>query len=74
MQTINITAHTNDASQIDALKAVMRAMKIDFKISKPKVEKPYNSEFVKMVLDAENEIKNGKGLKVTSQGFDDLWK
>jgi hypothetical protein len=71
MQTINIIAHTEDASQIEAIKAVMKAFKIKFEISK---DKPYNPEFVNMVLEAEKEIKQGKGLKVTSEGFDDLWK
>ncbi|TAE41626.1 MAG: hypothetical protein EAY66_01340 [Sphingobacteriales bacterium] len=34
MQTINITAHTEDASQIEAIKAVIKAFKIKFSISK----------------------------------------
>jgi hypothetical protein len=71
MQTINITAHTQDPSQIEAVKAFMKALKIKFEISK---EKPYNPEFVNMVLEAEKEIKQGKGLKVTSKEFDSLWK
>jgi hypothetical protein len=70
MQTI-ITAYTEDALQIEAVKAIMRALKIKFEIS---TEKPYNPEFVNMVLEAEQEIKKGKGLAVTSEGFDDLWK
>ncbi len=71
MQAINFTAYTEDASQIEAVKAFMKALKIKFEISK---DKPYNPEFVNMVLEAEKEIKQGKGLKVTSDGFDDLWK
>jgi hypothetical protein len=71
MQAINIIAYTEDSSQIEAIKAVMKALKIKFEVSK---EKPYNTDFVNMVLDAEKEIKNGKGLKVTSKGFDNLWK
>ena len=71
MQAINIIAYTEDSSQIEAIKAVMKALKIKFEVSK---EKPYNTDFVDMVLDAEKEIKNGKGLKVTSKGFDNLWK
>lgn len=70
MQTI-ITAYTDDALQIEAVKAIMKALKIKFEIS---TEKPYNSEFVNMVLEAEQEIKKGKGLTVTTEGFDDLWK
>jgi len=71
MQAINITAYTEDASQIEAVKAFMKALKIKFEISK---DKPYNPEFVNRILEAEKEIKQGKGLKVTSEGFDDLWK
>lgn len=71
MQAINITAYTDDASQIEAVKAFMKALKIKFEISK---DQPYNSEFVNKILEAEQEIKQGKGLKVTSEGFDDLWK
>ena len=70
MQAINITAYTDDASQIEAVKAFMKALKIKFEISK---DQPYNPEFVNKILEAEQEIKQGKGLKVTSEGFDDLW-
>jgi hypothetical protein len=70
MEAINITAFTQDVSQIDAIKAFMKALKIKFEIA----DKPYNSEFVSRILDAEKGIKEGKGLKVTSQEFDDLWK
>lgn len=34
-------------------------------------EKPYNSEFVKEILDAEKSIKEGKGVKIK---VEDLWK
>nr|WP_294782022.1 DUF2683 family protein [uncultured Flavobacterium sp.] len=34
-------------------------------------EKPYNPEFVKEILDAEQSIKDGKGVKIK---LDDLWK
>jgi hypothetical protein len=35
------------------------------------VEKPYNPEFVKEILDAEQSIKDGKGVKIN---LEDLWK
>jgi len=35
------------------------------------VEKPYNPEFVKEILDAEQSIKDGKGVKIK---LEDLWK
>lgn len=35
------------------------------------IEKPYNPEFVKEVLEAEQSIKDGKGVKIK---LEDLWK
>ena len=35
------------------------------------VEKPYNPEFVKEILEAEQSIKDGKGIKIR---LEDLWK
>ncbi|MFV7236437.1 DUF2683 family protein [Flavobacterium sp. ZB4R12] len=36
-----------------------------------KIEKPYNPEFVKEILEAEQSIKEGKGIKIK---LEDLWK
>lgn len=36
-----------------------------------KIEKPYNPEFVKEILDAEKSIKEGKGVTIN---LEDLWK
>jgi len=36
-----------------------------------KTEKPYNPEFVKEILAAEQSIKDGKGVRVK---LEDLWK
>jgi hypothetical protein len=35
------------------------------------IEKPYNPEFVKEILEAEKSIKDGKGIKIK---LVDLWK
>ncbi len=67
-----IIAHPASADKYEALKAILKALKIKFEI--PKKKSPYNPEFVKMILEAEQEIKDGKGLKVTSKEFDNLWK
>ena len=73
MQTDNmLIAHPANSEQFNALKAFLKALKIKFEVKKH--EEPYNAEFVNMVLDAENEIKTGKGLKVTSEELDNLWK
>ncbi|MFM2369358.1 MAG: hypothetical protein RL619_1664 [Bacteroidota bacterium] len=35
------------------------------------IEKPYNPEFVKEILEAEQSIKDGKGITIK---LEDLWK
>ena len=67
-----VIAHPENIEQVNALKAVMKALKIKFEVTVK--EKPYKKEFVDMVLNAKQEIKDGKGLKVTSEQFDGLWK
>ena len=64
MQTINITAHTVDASQIEAIKAIMKALKIKFEISK---EVPYNPEFLAKIEQSKQEIKDGKTTRVKKE-------
>ena len=46
------------------------AKSLGFEIEK-KEEKPYNPEFVKEILEAEQSIKDGKGVKIK---LEDLWK
>jgi hypothetical protein len=48
------------------------AKSLGFEIEKE--DKPYNPEFVKEILDARNEIRQGKGIKITMQEIDNLWK
>jgi hypothetical protein len=69
MQTINITAHTEDPSQIEVVKAVMKALKIKFEISK---EKPYNPEFVDKIRQSEKEIAQGKTQRVKKEDLKQL--
>lgn len=38
------------------------------------VEKPYNPEFVKEISEAREELKQGKGIKMTLEDIDKLWK
>lgn len=41
-------------------------------VEKPeKPEKPYNPEFVKEILEADQSIKDGKGVRIKTE---DLWK
>ena len=72
MQTENIfIAHPANMEQENVLKVLFKALKIKFEVTK---EAPYNKDFVDMVLQAEESIKQGKGKKVTPEEFDNLWK
>ena len=72
MQTANIfIAHPINIEQENVLKGLFKALKIKFEVTK---EAAYNKDFVNMVLQAEESIKYGKGKKVTSEEFDNLWK
>lgn len=68
MNAINFKVYPDDMSQIKAIKAVFKAFKIRFEVEE---EKTYNKEFVARVLEAKEEIKQGKGKKIA---IDDLWK
>ncbi len=46
MEAINIKAYPSDISQIEAIKAVMMAFKIQFEITNANEKKGYNPEFV----------------------------
>ncbi|MNK50288.1 hypothetical protein D3C87_691630 [compost metagenome] len=65
METLIIQPKTKE--QLTALKAFVKAMKIDFRS-----EKDYNPEFVEKVLEGEKSRKSGKpGLKIDVQN---MWK
>jgi hypothetical protein len=75
MKAINITAYTEDASQIEAIKAVIKAFKIKYKISEvQEAESPYNPDFVGMIKQGEKDLQNGKGIKMTLDELEDLCK
>jgi hypothetical protein len=66
MQIINFTAYTEDASQIEAVKAIMKALKIKFKVSK---QIAYNPEFVAKIEKSEKDIQEGKTTRVKKEDF-----
>jgi hypothetical protein len=66
MQTINFTAYTEDASQIEAVKAFMKALKIKFKVSE---DLPFNPEFVAKIKQSEKEIQEGKTTRIKKEDF-----
>lgn len=71
MQSTNFTAYTEDASQIEAVKAFMKALKIKFEITK---DVPYNQEFVKKIKQSKEDYKNGKGKVMSMDELNSLWK
>ncbi|GGI24012.1 DUF2683 family protein [Pedobacter mendelii] len=63
-----LIAHPQNEEQATALKAVMKALKIDFETE----ERPYNPKFVEKVLKGVNARKSGKpGRKIDLQN---MWK
>jgi hypothetical protein len=72
MEAINITAYTSDNTQIDAIKSVLKALKIKFEVVAK--EKPYNANFVAKVLEGDEDFKNGKSSKYSISEFKALCK
>lgn len=68
MSTLNIKVYPDDKAQLRAIKSILKALKIKFQVEE---EKSYNPKFVERVLTAKEEIKQGKGVKIST---DDLWK
>jgi hypothetical protein len=71
MEAINIKAYATNSSQIDAIKAFMKTLKIKFEVSK-ETDSSYNSEFVAMIKKGEKQIAEGKGIKMSIDDFKDL--
>lgn len=75
MKAINITAYTDDASQIEAIKALFKAFKIKYTISKVTEEEvSYNPEFVEKILKGDEDLKAGKGVKMSLEDLEKLCK
>lgn len=78
MTAINITAYTEDDSQIEAIISMFKAFKIKYEISEisevSESETPYKKEFVKMIKQGEKEIKEGKGIKISIDDLENLCK
>jgi hypothetical protein len=58
-----LTIHPNNKDQLEAIKAVLKALKIPFK----KNESPYYPAFVKKVREAENEREGSITLNSTEE-------
>ncbi len=65
METIIV--HPKNKEQLAAIKAFIKALKIDFTIEKS----PYNPEFVAKIKRSEEQMKAGEGVHIA---IEDLWK
>lgn len=70
MQTINITAYPEDASQIEAVKAFMKALKIRFELTKQDDNSIFISE-LQSSLNQVQQMKTGKLPKQSAKEFID---
>jgi len=70
MKSINITAYTDDSTQIEALKAVMKALKIKFEVTKE--SNPYNPEFVEKINESRQQVKEGKVTRIEKENLKTL--
>jgi hypothetical protein len=73
METIHITASSVDATQLEAIKTILKALKIKFSLKKEK-ESPYDPDFMAMIRQGEEDLKNGKGIKITMEELEELCK
>ena len=64
---VTMIMHPKSKEQLAALKAVAKALNVEFETEKS----PYDPEFVKKILKSREDVKNGKGVKIA---IDDLWK
>jgi hypothetical protein len=62
-----LIARPSNKEQLNAIKAFMKALKVDYKIEKS----PYDPEFVAKIEKSRQEIKEGKGVRIK---VEDLWK
>jgi hypothetical protein len=68
-----IKAYPQDNLQIKALKAFMKALKIKFEILTA-TESPYNSAFVAKIKKGQEDIAEGRGIKMSVAEFKELCK
>jgi hypothetical protein len=61
------------SEQRSIIKALMKAMKIKFEVSKEE-KSPYNNNFVEKITRSQQNFKEGKGRVVSSEDLDNLWK
>lgn len=73
MAAINSKAYTSNITQVEAIKAFMKALIVKYELSS-KTESHYNEAFVKKIKQGDEDLKNGKGRTVTIEDLESLWK
>jgi meiotically up-regulated gene 157 (Mug157) protein len=63
-----LTVRPKNKKQLMAVTAILKALDVDFNKEK---DSPYDPEFVAMIHQGTEDIKNGKGTKIKPEG---LWK
>jgi len=61
------TIHTDDKEHLNALKAMLIALKVKFEVSE---DKPYNHEFVAKINQSIKQVKEGKTTKLNMEELD----
>ena len=67
METLIVQPKSKE--QLTALKAIMKALKVDFKTEKS-TEEPYSKEFAEKIKKGEDDIKAGRVTKIKPA---DIW-
>lgn len=73
MEVINITAYPDDSSQIEAIKAIFKAMKIKFELSgidENESNSPYDVAFVEKIKKSKKEYEEGNFITVDKKDID----
>jgi hypothetical protein len=61
------TIHTDDKEHLNALKAMLKALKVKFEVSE---DKPFNPEFVAKMNQSIKQVKEGKTTKLNMEDLD----
>jgi hypothetical protein len=61
------TIHTDDKEHLNALKAMLKALKVKFEVSE---DKPFNPEFVAKINQSIKQVKEGKTTKLNMEDLD----
>ena len=72
MEAVNIIAYTSDVSQIEAVKAILKALKIRFEITKQSEEMKsgsYNPEFITKIQKSRQDYQDGNFITVEKENF-----